>query len=164
MKSSKVAAILEQCYINQILDFLRNHVFPHEQSFARCYFLGIRALDAWTNTPHEGTNAGLKRKSENAVRPDMSQAQSTKVMTEQDMERAKLKRHAVAKEWHKTPLHSMTPTSQYLQKEPESMLQVQMEQVEKHISVRINTSTWWVLCYIPLNNTMNSPFPAVQQV
>lgn len=139
-------------------------MFPHEQSFARCFFLGIRALDAWTNTPHEGTNSGLKRKSENAVRPDMSQAHATKVMSEQDLDRTDLKRLEVAKSWHKTPLHSKTPTSQHVQKEAESMLQDAMDRVETYISVRIDTNTWWVLYYVLSTEAPQSPIPVVRRV
>ena len=105
LQSEKVSSILESFYINQILDFLRNHVFPHEELYARCYFLGVRAMDAYSNTPHEGTNNGAKY-CENRVDPTMSQAESTKRLTEQDQDRAKTKRRQVADSFHKTQLHS----------------------------------------------------------
>jgi hypothetical protein len=91
------------------LDFLRNHVFPHEQLYARNFFLHVRDFDAYSSAPHEGTNCGLKY-CENAVRPNMSQAESTKVITDQDMARAQKKAIAVSDMFHKNQLHADTPT------------------------------------------------------
>ena len=48
-------------------------------------------MDAYSNTPHKGTNNGAKY-CENRVSPTMSQAESTKRLTEQDEARAKMKR------------------------------------------------------------------------
>ena len=79
----------------------------------------------------------------------MLQAESTKVMMEQDMERTKNKRQGVLDSFYKTPLHSNTPMSQYLQKEAESMLQVETNEAEKYISVRVSINTWLVLRGIP---------------
>jgi len=61
-------------------------------------------MDAYSNTPHEGTNNGAKY-CENRVSPTMSQAESTKRLTEQDHDRAKTKRRQVADSFHKTQLH-----------------------------------------------------------
>jgi hypothetical protein len=56
-------------------------VFPYKELYAHFYFLCIRALDAYSNTPHEGTNAGAKH-CEKWVLPSMSQTESTKTLTE----------------------------------------------------------------------------------
>jgi hypothetical protein len=76
-------------------------------------------MDAYSNTPHEGTNNGAKY-CENRVSPAMSQAESTKRLTEQDEARVKTKRKQVADSFHKTQLHSSKKASQHLQKEADS--------------------------------------------
>jgi hypothetical protein len=85
-------------------------VFPYEELYARFYFLCIQALDAYSNTPHEGTNAGAKH-CEKWVLPSMSQTESTETLTEQDQERGKDKRRKVADSIHKTQLHSSNSTT-----------------------------------------------------
>ncbi len=145
IKSELVSGVLEEHYINNILDFLRKHVFPYEELYARCYFLRVRALDAYSNTPHEGTNAGAKH-CEKRVLPSMSQTESTKTLTEQDQERGKDKTRKVADSIHKTQLHSSNSNSQYLQKEADSQLEDEMQAAEKYISIRINSNTWFVIC------------------
>jgi len=148
LNSSRVLSVLYRSEVNRILDFLRNHVFPHEQHYARCFFLHVRAFDAWTNTPHEGTNCGLKY-CENRVLPTMSQAVSTKVMTDQDAERAKRKAAAVSASFHKTQLYSDTETGGEVQKVAESMLVEEMREATKYISIRIDERTWLVLRGVP---------------
>jgi hypothetical protein len=60
VQSPKVSSIIDEYNVKRILTWLHNHVFVHEQLYARCYYLHVPAIDAWTNTPHEGTNRGLK--------------------------------------------------------------------------------------------------------
>ena len=160
IKSSNVSSILDVSEVNRILTFLRNHVFPHEELYARCFFLRVRGFDAYSNTPHEGTNRGLKY-CEMSVRPNMSQAESTKVMTVQDMARAKQKAAAVSDAFHKTQLHADTATIQYIQKVAESMLQVEMEGADNYVSIRSDAKTWWVLFAMP--RKQKGPIPAFER-
>jgi hypothetical protein len=162
LKSPKTSAVLEHSEVNRILTFLRSNVFPHEHLFARCFFLGIRAFDAWSNTPHEGTNSALKY-CENRVRPNMSQAESTKVMTDQDAARAKKKAVAVSDAFHKTQLYSDTPSSQQIQKVAESMLQQELESAESYVSIRIDEKTFWVLRAVT-RKVGKSPVPVFERV
>jgi hypothetical protein len=131
VQSPKVSSIIDEYNVKRILTWLHNHVFVHEQLYARCYYLHVPAIDAWTNTPHEGTNRGLKY-AENRVLPSMSQAQATKVLTDQDFNKAKIKKRAASSSFHKTQLHSSTGTSQDLQKESESMLQEEIIESEQY--------------------------------
>jgi hypothetical protein len=62
-------------------------------------------MDAYSNTPHEGTNNGAKY-CENRVSPTMSQAESTKRLTKQDEARAKTKRKQVADSFHRDRRHT----------------------------------------------------------
>jgi len=109
---------LQECYRNEIIDFLRDYVFPHEKLYARCFFIDRRAFDAWSNTPHEGTNTGSKYCEDN-VTPTMSQAESTKRLIDQDVARVKAKRRQVLDSYHKTKLYSSSSTVQVLQKPAE---------------------------------------------
>lgn len=164
IKSSNVSSILDVSEVNRILNFLRNHVFPHEELYARCFFLRVRGFDAYSNTPHEGTNRGLKY-CEMSVRPNMSQAESTKVMTVQDMARAKKKFGTVSDAFHKTQLHADTATIQYIQKAAESMLQMEMEDADNYVSIRSDANTWCVLADVAIaRKSGKSPIPDFQRV
>jgi len=162
VKSAKVVEVLDIYNSNQILGFARNHVFPHEELYARCHFLRVRAFDAWTNTPHEGTNRGSKY-CENRVLPNMSQAQSTKILTEQDEARSELKTRQVADAFHKTQLHASTPTVQHIQKEAESHLQEEMDEAVYYLSIRLDVFTWLVLRGMK-RTCSNSPIPVYERV
>jgi hypothetical protein len=93
----------------------------------------------------------------------MSQAESTKVMTVQDIERAKKKAATVSDAFYKTQLHADTTTINYIQKAAESMLQVEMEDAEKYVSIRYDANTWWVLLAMPYKQG-RSPIPAFDRV
>lgn len=162
IKSEAVSSVLEWVYAKQILVFLRNHVFPHEQHYARCYFLHVRALDAWTNTPHEGTNRAAKH-CEQRVLPTMSQAESTKTLCRQDAARTKGKRRQVSNAFHNTQLHSSTETVEYLQKEAEDMLKNQTEGAESYVSIRISDNVWLVL-FAVLRNIQGAVIPVFERV
>ena len=144
LHSSEIRALIQPQEIQRLMDFLRQHVCPHETSFARCYFLDVRGFDAYSNTPLEGTNRGLKY-CENAVRPDMYTAQATKFILNQDAKRIHEKRLLVSNMHHKSQLYTNTKTGQDIQKKAESMLQSEMEESKHYISVWVNEKLWWVL-------------------
>jgi hypothetical protein len=143
-KSETVVRTLGQENSVNLVSFLRNNFFLHEQSYARHNFLYCRAFDSYSNTCLEGTNNALKH-CENGVRPDMLQAKATKVMTNQAKEKESITKKAVAGSFFKTKLYTGTPTSTHLQQVAESMMQVQMKEVENYASLRVNESTWWVI-------------------
>ena len=120
-------------------------------------------MDAYSNTPHEGTNNGAKY-CENRVDPTMSQAESTKRLTEQDKERAKTKSRQVADSFHKTQLHSLDKTSQYIQKEADSQLKEENEASGRYISIRMNPKTWLLLCGTNRSIVGNSARPVFERV
>lgn len=162
MLSFVQSSFLEQVYINEVLDFLRNYVFPHEELYARCYFLHVRAFDAYSNTPHEGTNAGTKY-CENRVLPSMSQTESTKKLTQQDNERGERKRKLVSDSFNKTQLHFSDAASQRLQKEANSHLRDEIQAAARYISLCVDGNTWLVLCGID-RKIGNSPIPEYDRV
>lgn len=151
-----------QHYIDSLLDFLREKVFPHEQQYARCYYLNVRAFDAWTNTPHEGTNRGIKY-CENNVRPNMSQAESTSTLWKQDDARTRSKGRSISDSFYKTQLHSDAIATQFLQKEADCQLQNQMKEAECYASMRIDETTWWILRCAPRKRAVG-PKPVFERV
>lgn len=142
--------------------FLRNKIFIHEEKYARCYYLHVFAFDAYSNTPHEGTNAGAKY-SEKRVMPNMSQTESTKMLTLQDAERNKNKAKRIADSIYKTPLHSSTSTVGRIQKQAESQLQTEMQMAENYISIRVSENKWHVL-YAADRNVPRGPKPVFDRV
>lgn len=144
LDTDAVTSILEPHYITQIKTLLRNKIFIHEHLYARCFFLHVFAFDAYTNTCHEGTNRGIKY-SEKRVMPNMSQTESTKMLTLQDADRNEAKAKKVSDAFHKTALHSSTPTVNHIQKHQESMLQDELGQLENYISVQVSSNKWHVL-------------------
>ena len=94
----------------------------------------------------------------------MSQAESTKVITDQDMAKAQKKAIAVSDTFYKNQLHADTPTIQHIQKMAESMLQVEMKNADKYVSIRIDAKTWWVLHGIPNRRLGKSPIPAFERI
>lgn len=129
---------------NEILEFLRNFVFPHEQLFARCHYLHIRAFDAYSNSCLEGTNYAVKY-STNAVRPCMSQAKATKVMVNQDEVRDAIVQKSVCDGLIKKPLYTTSITSKFIRRVAESMFQQQSDEAENYVSYRVQDKKWLVL-------------------
>jgi hypothetical protein len=93
----------------------------------------------------------------------MSQAQATKVLTDQDFDKAKMKKRAASSSFHKTQLYSSTATSQDLQKESESMLQEEIIESEQYSSIRVDETTWWVLRSVP-RKIRNDPIVDFERV
>ena len=66
-----------------ILNFLRGHVFTHEERFAAYRYNDTRSFRDYSNTPLEGTNGGLKY-CNFAVKPNMKLSKSASYMICQD--------------------------------------------------------------------------------
>jgi N-acetylmuramoyl-L-alanine amidase len=129
---------------DELITYLRNRVFPHEQFYARCHYLYTRAFDSYSNSVLEGTNYGVKY-CENGVRPNMSSAKSTKVMVDQDLDKSAITSKKTADALFKTPLHTSTATSKSIVRVAESHLQKEMAEVENYSSIRVKDNEFWVL-------------------
>jgi hypothetical protein len=106
VQSKKVIDVIGITDSQTIVTFLRKNVFPHEQHYARCYYLQVRALDAYSNSVIEGTNNAAKH-SDHAVKPNMSLAKALSCLTTQDKD--KLQIQVVAYPTNFTRLHSLHP-------------------------------------------------------
>lgn len=60
INSVGVLAAIGQTNVNHILNFLRDHIFVHEEFFAAYRYNQHRTFLDYSNTPLEGTNGGLK--------------------------------------------------------------------------------------------------------
>ena len=69
--------------VNGIVNFLRDHVFKHEERFASYNYNSCRSFGDYSNTPLEGTNGGLKY-CNFAVKPNMQIPKSASFMICQD--------------------------------------------------------------------------------
>jgi hypothetical protein len=113
-----------------------------------CNYLYVRAFDSYSNTCLEGTNYAVKY-SENRVDPSMTSAKSTKVMVDQDNDKAVIIAKAVSDSFYKKRLDSQTESSNNITLAAECQLQKEMKEVENYISHRVDERTWWVLRSTP---------------
>ena len=111
---------------------------------ATFYFLFVRNFDSYSNSVLEGTNCGVKY-CENGVRPNMSIAKSTKLMIDQDREKAATMSKKVADSFLKTPLYTNTATSKQLVQVAESHLQNEIMEIENYVSIRVLENKFWVM-------------------
>jgi hypothetical protein len=60
VQSNQVKDLFGSCFVESVVLFVRENVFPHEHRF--CYFKrhGLFHLETHTNCGHEGTNNGMK--------------------------------------------------------------------------------------------------------
>ncbi|KAG7354809.1 MULE transposase domain containing protein [Nitzschia inconspicua] len=162
VNSDEVVKVIGSDNANNIVTFLRSHVFVHEQHFARCFYLDVRGFDAVSNTCLEGTNYGVKY-CENRVLPNMSQAKATKVMVNQDEDKFTQNQKKASDAFHKKPLQARTNTSEHVFPTAESMLQQAMVASESYILYRYGDLKLWVL-YSGPRNMQGGLLPVFQRV
>ncbi len=143
VESSAVTAVTGVIGRDNILNFLRNNVFPHEDNFAAHHYHLVRSFEEYSNTPLEGTNCGLKYHSHSVV-PSMDVAKAGKVMMDQDETKAAHRKRNASAAFHRTPLYTTTATSRQLKPVAEGMLQEQCNLVESFASIRISETKWLV--------------------
>jgi hypothetical protein len=108
----------------------------------------IRGFDAYSNSCLEGTNYAVKYCG-NGVKPNMSGAKATKVMVNQDEDKAVRGTKSASDALTKLPLYTKTITSGKLRTVAESMFQQQNEECDNYMSLRLGETTWWVLRSTP---------------
>lgn len=130
--------------VDDLVTYLRNKVFPNEHFFARFRYLYTRCFDAYSNTVLEGTNYAVKY-CENGVRPNMSSAKATKVMIDQDKEKAAVVSKKTSDAFLKTPLYTKSTTSHRIVQVAESHLQNEVAELENYASICVKSNEFWVL-------------------
>ena len=164
IKSANVIRVIGAEKSDELIAYLRNKVFPNEQMFAQCHYLYTRGFDSYSNTVLEGTNYGVKY-CENGVRPNMSSAKSTKVMIDQDRDKAAMTTKKTADAFHKIPLYTQTVTSNKIVQVAESHMQKELAEVENYSSLRVNDKEFWVVRSTPTTQkTKDSIIPIFRRV
>jgi hypothetical protein len=156
LESPAVISVVGSTGSDNILNFLRNNVFPHEDNFAAYHYHLVRSFDEYSNTPLEGTNCGLKYNSQ-AVVPSMDVAKAGKVMMDQDATKAANRKRSASAAFHRTPLHTTTATSRQLKPVAEGMLQQQLSLIESFASVRTSENNWLIV--FSANRVQNISLP-----
>jgi len=128
----------------ELVNFLNQAVFVHEDYFARHNYIFIRTFRIWGNNRHEGTNNGLKY-SENGVRPNMGLVESTKTLMDQDDGRWDLKAKATSDSLFKKKLRTESKTANQLSKEAEGEVQQEFQARHNYGSHRVSDCEWLVM-------------------
>jgi hypothetical protein len=146
VNSDGIVNLLGKEQHRNLVDFLNGNVFPSEQHFVHCNYIKVRCFMAWTNSPLEGCNNGIKYSSL-SVRPNMGVAEATKTLLTQDFDRWKKKMTRVSNLLRRLGLRESSPTAKYLIPEAEGDLMHQFRLRTRYCSIRCCTSEnrWKVL-------------------
>jgi hypothetical protein len=150
-------------YAPRVVEFLRENVFPHEQHYLCFNYCNIFAFGAYSNTPVEGTNRGIKY-GDNPVQPNMSRGQSTKVLSNQDEARGQAKSRSIADAFNKTPVWTDMESSRNLMIRSESMFQRELKGAESYISLQVHPFKWFILRSAPRMISQDAILPVFERI
>ena len=143
-------------YATNIVTFLRNHVFPHEDKFAAFHYHGIRSFDEYSNTPLEGTNNAVKHCTL-GVKGNMPLHHSSVNMVQQDSDKLLAKKMDLHSEMHKQRLCNLdSEDGKYISKRAYGQLVQQCEAAQNYASIRTSKTTWSVMYSLDENKQSNS--------
>ncbi|KAI2512498.1 hypothetical protein MHU86_1951 [Fragilaria crotonensis] len=149
INSRHVASTIGQDACRKLETFIRLHVEPHEQHY--CFFqrLAIRHMDLYSNTPHEGTNNGMKASAAPSM-PQHSIATAAQVLcVNSELNTIHRGRESAALLMgHK--LWSKSKTADYVTNCAENEIKNQTSQIDNYCSMRLNSSNWSVRRRQPL--------------
>ena len=145
--SSHVKNCIGEANASNLLNFLRDHVFVHENYFAAYRYNYYRSFCDYSNTPLEGTNGGLKY-GDFAVLPNMKISKSASFMICQDECKHNNRKRAAHENQFKTKLYNLhidgnNETKRIVPKALGEMQQ-QIERGHSLCSLRLDASTWIV--------------------
>ena len=130
-----------------ILNFLRDHVFVHEDFFAACHYNMVRSFCDYSNTPLEGTNGGLKY-GYFAVEPHMKISKSASYMITQDEVKHDIRRRTAYNNQFKAKVYEvhLSDSKETKNITPKALgeMRQQIRQADFYCSIRIDSSTWLV--------------------
>ena len=128
-----------------IVNFLRDHVFKHEEYFVAYKYGSLRSFCDYSNTPLEGTNGGLKY-CNFAVKPNMKISKSTSCMVNQDESKYVEKLRKAHSTFSKTKLYFQGEGTEAKRIVPKAFgeLKMQMDQSGSYCSIRLNALNWIV--------------------
>ena len=145
--SEHVRGLIGRNNVGGILNFLRGHVFVHEEYFASYKYNRHRSFLEYSNTPLEGTNGGLKY-GYFAVQPHMKISTSASYMICQDELRHNEQKRNAHNNSCNTKLHNLNVegSKETIRIVPKALgeMQKQIELGRTYCSLRIDAVTWFV--------------------
>ena len=99
--------------LDALLEFVRHHVFPHENSFVYHTRHEVYHMEVHTNTAHEGTNNGIKHCSA-PIRPQNSLDKAARALSLGASLHQSSTSMDVCRMMRRTLLTSQSPTSEFL--------------------------------------------------
>ena len=141
VQSNQVKDLFGLIFVESVVLFVRDNVFPHEERF--CYFKrhALFHLETHTNCGQEGTNNGVK----NCASPVMPQSRldgSIKTLNLNAQIKAKNTSLMVCNKANRQKLWSDLPTSAHVTDPCESMLKMEWKRAADWISYRVSEWRW----------------------
>jgi hypothetical protein len=143
INSSRVVTTIGHDACRKLETFISSHVQPHEQHY--CFFqrLSIRHMDMYSNTPHEGTNNGIKASAAPSM-PQHSIATAARVLCVNSEVNAIQRGRESATLLVNHKLWSKTKTADYVTSCAENEIKNQASEIHSYHSMRLNSSNWSV--------------------
>lgn len=131
----------------KLLNFLRDHIFVHEDYFAANKYNRVRSFCDYSNTPLEGTNGGLKY-GYFAVEPHMKISKSASYMIVQDECKHNVRRRTAYDNQFKTKLYDMhvagSKETKHITPKALGEMRRQIQRGHTYCSIRLDRSKWLV--------------------
>ena len=145
--SSGVRNSIGQLNAENLLNFLRGHIFVHEEYFAAHKYNRVLSFCDYSNTPLEGTNGGLKY-GYFAVEPHMKISKSASYMIVQDECKHNIRRRTAYENQFKTKLYDMhvgdSKETKHITPKALGEMRQQIQLGHSYCSIRLDRSKWLV--------------------
>jgi hypothetical protein len=144
VQSKQVRDLFDQSFVDSVIMFVRENVFPHEARFCYYHRHGLFHLEIHTNCGQEGTNNGVKHNSA----PVMPQNKLEHAIVTLDFNatvKAQNTSIMLCQKTNARKLWADTPTSGHVTDVCESMLQTEWKRSEDWIVHRDSQHRWFVI-------------------
>ena len=164
LSSESILKLIGEQYSTNIITFLRNYVFPHEDYFASYHYHKVRCFHEHSNTPLEGTNNAVKH-STFGVKGNMSMSESSVNIVQQDNDKLKAKRMHLHAELHKHRLCDLDDEGgRGISKEAFGQLMQEVKSLEDYASLRTSRTTWNIIRSVDRLLTENKRIPVFERI
>ena len=144
VQSNQVKDLFGSIFVDSVVTFVRENVFPHEDRF--CYYKrhALFHLETHTNCGHEGTNNGVKHCS-SPVMPQNRLDRAIKTLNLNAEIKALNTNIMVCHKTNRRKLWSESPTSAYVTDPCESMLKTEWIAASDWIPHRVSKYRWLLI-------------------
>ena len=163
LDSEEVLNDVGEEYVEKVKKFIKENIEPHEKHFLFYLRKHIRHYEEYSNSPHEGTNNGLKIGA-NCSLPSMLLDTASKRLSDQGMLKYQvfmaqtLKQQNIIKPWN--PLKCAT----HLIDRAAALLHQQWEVRERYNRCRVNENTWYLIYKEELRKQRKNIEPLFREV